>query len=365
MRGMLMAMTTDQILMDAQTVPPDQQLDFFCPACKEKVFLKRGVKKAAHFCHYKTSTCQSFSEGETPTHLAGKRFLYDFMKQSGFDVTLEAYLPEINQRPDLLVKKAGQVVAIEFQCSPISIEKINQRTRGFQSAGYKVVWILGPPLHIRSNFLPIHLAMVNDQVVSEANILSLDLNQSQVFIHYGLHSKALGRVDWQTGRLKQFALNQSLPLRQLPSADLKIKDYNSQLKQLRRQHYHRSKSAQNFFQALYESGDHLYHLPREIFKPCAHDWAILTPAYQWKYYLLSWLEGGQVISLGQVKAWLEEESNRGRIKLATTPGLRGNMPLRPVEEFLKSLFESGYLQIHPSKVFKVSHKLPRYDLTLS
>ena len=57
-------------------------------------------------------------------------------------VQVEAYLPTLKQRPDLLIGK----IAIEIQCSPLPIKRLVERTETYQTHGYQVVWILGERL---------------------------------------------------------------------------------------------------------------------------------------------------------------------------------------------------------------------------
>ena len=111
---MLLAMNEQQIVTYAHQAKRSQH--YFCPACKQQVQLKRGKHKIAHFAHFKHQACESFSEGETAEHLRAKNQLYQWLLQQNLPVQMEAYLPLLKQRPDLLVGK----IAIEMQCSPLS-----------------------------------------------------------------------------------------------------------------------------------------------------------------------------------------------------------------------------------------------------
>lgn len=115
---------------------------FYCIACGEKVRLKNGSIKIAHFAHVSKKTCTSFSEGETAEHLCLKQALADWCEITGIAYQVEAYLPELNQRPDLLIGK----FAIEVQCSPISIAKLAERTNNYLTGGYEPIWICGEKL---------------------------------------------------------------------------------------------------------------------------------------------------------------------------------------------------------------------------
>ncbi|ARF18281.1 competence protein CoiA [Sporosarcina ureae] len=120
---------------------------FHCPQCKEQVLLKVGDIIIPHFAHLKQTTCRdSFSEGESPTHLLGKIQLYELFSQPYLQTEMEPYLPAIRQRPDLLVTWQNEQIPIEFQCSTIPIARILERNAGYHSVNMLPIWIvLTPP----------------------------------------------------------------------------------------------------------------------------------------------------------------------------------------------------------------------------
>lgn len=118
-----------------------RQLPYFCPSCHEQVILKRGTRMAAHFAHHANSTCRPFSESESQAHLTGKWQLANYFGEA--NVELEPYIKALAQRPDILLKRDGRKMAIEYQCSPISVGKLQQRNQGYSSYGLDVIWILG------------------------------------------------------------------------------------------------------------------------------------------------------------------------------------------------------------------------------
>jgi competence protein CoiA len=124
---------------------------FYCPGCRNPVILKKGQHKLPHFSHYASSRCETFSEGETEEHIAAKALLYDWFADQKCE--MEAYLPDLKQRPDLLV---GQT-AIEVQCSPLPWERFMERTKNYTDFGYFPWWLLGrrlqPHLHRRWTLL--------------------------------------------------------------------------------------------------------------------------------------------------------------------------------------------------------------------
>jgi len=116
---------------------------FYCPVCRERVILKAGSQKIPHFSHQKSSKCTYISEPESIQHMLGKADLYFWLLNQGYKVHLERFLPKLNQRPDILVKRNGQWFAIEYQCSPISLKTLNSRTNGYETHHIKPIWIIG------------------------------------------------------------------------------------------------------------------------------------------------------------------------------------------------------------------------------
>ncbi|MDN4492295.1 competence protein CoiA [Ureibacillus aquaedulcis] len=120
---------------------------FYCPLCKQQLLFKIGSLKIPHFAHSSLSNCENlFSDRESETHLKGKEQLYSLFRALELDAQLEAYLPSIQQRPDILLERTtNQPLAIEFQCSPISIEKLMDRNNGYKREGISPIWIPNTP----------------------------------------------------------------------------------------------------------------------------------------------------------------------------------------------------------------------------
>ncbi|ALO04587.1 competence protein CoiA family protein [Lactiplantibacillus paraplantarum] len=153
---MLMAMNDCQQLINAATA--DRQLAYQCPGCSQPVRLKRGSVVVPHFAHVHVTDCHIFSEGETAEHLCGKQLLATWFAASGYKVRLEAELADLHQRPDVLVQRAtAPPLALEFQCAPLSVDRLAARTHGYWRHGYQVLWLLGRPyqrqLHLNSKAL--------------------------------------------------------------------------------------------------------------------------------------------------------------------------------------------------------------------
>lgn len=113
-----------------------------CPACKSQVYLKKGEIRIPHFAHVRLITCAYESENESFQHLALKKSLFHWFSKTE-DVAVEQFLPELQQIPDLFVN--GKL-AIEVQCSPLPVQRLCARTKGYQTHGYQVLWLTGKAL---------------------------------------------------------------------------------------------------------------------------------------------------------------------------------------------------------------------------
>lgn len=168
---------------------------FYCPQCKEEVLLKIGSIKIPHFAHKKKSACeQAFSEGETELHLLGKEQLYQMFLRLNMNVELESYIKELSQRPDLLVTdKQGKRYAIEFQCSPISSEKLQSRTNGYLSLQITPIWIFLTPSKMLTYSTTIRKLSISSTLqqqksgTSSWNQFILTYNPTHQSFHYFSH----------------------------------------------------------------------------------------------------------------------------------------------------------------------------------
>ncbi len=70
--------------------------------------MRLGKQKKWHFAHKKEDSCLAFYEAESMYHRHGKELLYRWFKRQNFHVDIEHYLPEIQQRPDIFIERAGR-----------------------------------------------------------------------------------------------------------------------------------------------------------------------------------------------------------------------------------------------------------------
>lgn len=121
-----------------------KETSFFCPTCHQRVMVKSGPQTIPHFAHYPQTKCSINSHGESLIHQKGKILLYRWLQQQKIQVSLEKYIPDIQQQPDLFLQIQQKDIALEYQCSRADPEEIQQRNHGYYSLGIQPIWILGP-----------------------------------------------------------------------------------------------------------------------------------------------------------------------------------------------------------------------------
>ena len=131
-----------QMINLLQEIPAKRQ-EFFCPLCQNPVRLRQGEVMRAHFAHVSLENCHFFSENESQEHLALKEMLYQVLLSQGEEVALEAPIKEVSQVADVLVNHR---IALEVQCSRLSLKRLKERTLAYHQAGYYVCWLLGKEL---------------------------------------------------------------------------------------------------------------------------------------------------------------------------------------------------------------------------
>ncbi|MBQ0137675.1 MAG: hypothetical protein KBT36_00085 [Kurthia sp.] len=184
---MLMAMTQDNHLFQLNMDASKEQLRelrkkqrFFCPACKQELLLKIGEIIIPYFSHVrKNDACNLFSDHESPAHVKGKILLFDWFQKQNIPVLLEPYLPAIRQRPDLLIKQEEKYTAIEFQCSWINSEKMQERTKGYHEVELNVKWIPLAKTDFYLGMQTVKLSSFHLDFIDNQQIIALDPMQKK------------------------------------------------------------------------------------------------------------------------------------------------------------------------------------------
>ncbi|MFV0555835.1 MAG: competence protein CoiA [Lactovum sp.] len=163
---------------------------FTCPACKSELILKSGSIKIPHFAHRSLKDCQSWSENESFQHLSLKKSIYQMLINTE-KVELEKYLEKLEQTPDILI---NDCIAIEIQCSRLSIKRLFERTRNYQKHGYKVLWLLGKDLWIKNKLSPLQYHFLYFSKNRGFYCWELDLKRQKIRLKYLIHQNLRGEI---------------------------------------------------------------------------------------------------------------------------------------------------------------------------
>jgi len=123
-------------------VPAD---DLVCPFCGERMILRAGPLRAAHFAHRRRCAYEGWYEPESAEHRAFKEAVWRYLKADAFweegQVEMEVPIPEARRVADLLVTfPNGWRVAHECQVSRIGLEELKARSGAYLDAGIDVLW---------------------------------------------------------------------------------------------------------------------------------------------------------------------------------------------------------------------------------
>lgn len=259
-----------------------------CPGCGAPVFLKKGSKTMAHFCHYAQSDCQQFSEGETERHLGGKQKLYDWLKAQNLQVEMEAWLPELKQRPDLLVTIGERKIALEYQCSPIPFTRLKERTNGYTQNGYEVYWICG------TDYIPqtTYTERISSFRQPNGTLICFNSESNTMLMYYDLHFNTWNKLAWKSYTINlpkltfatfEILFNKPQPKHKYKSAPMNDRNQLAILQ--RKDSIHR-----DFLLKIYLAGRTMQNLPPFLFNMPTKTLNYRLPSYIWKYNFLEQLE---------------------------------------------------------------------------
>lgn len=119
-----------------------KKLDFYCPQCKDKFIPVINTKyRIKHFRH---TNGTYHGEPESEEHLNGKQFIFNLLSEK-FKPLLE---PKIGcHYPDIEIGR----IAIEFQCSSISLDEYLDRNMVYENYGFTPFWFLGGKFYKNAN----------------------------------------------------------------------------------------------------------------------------------------------------------------------------------------------------------------------
>lgn len=171
----------DLMKLTHNEIEEKRQEEWYCPACGSPVIIKNGSVTRAHFAHKCRKICDSFSENESQEHLLGKEIIARNCEKYGVRYELEAYLPDLKQRPDVLIDKE---IAIEFQCSPLSVERLRERSEAYLANGYQVIWLLGNKFHMSQKLSNLQKQFIYYSVHLGFHLFQLNVTSEELELVY-------------------------------------------------------------------------------------------------------------------------------------------------------------------------------------
>lgn len=280
-----------------------RKTECYCPGCKEELIIKNGSIMMPHFAHKKNSLCLSFSENESEEHLKGKKIMADNCRKYKIEYEVEAYLPELNQRPDLLINHR---IAIEFQCSPLSIERFKERTLNYQSLGYQVIWILGNKLQFKDKISQLQRQFIYLSKEIGFYVWEMDVEAKTIQNKYFLVSSV-----WQNffqTRLFQLEKENFLSIVRFPlekhpkisyeirskiACEKRIDSWNRQLNQ-------KNKCTLSVQEYFYKKGLNIRNLPEIIILPSFQSVVLKEQEYIWRYQIYEFIGSNQKVTYQEI-----------------------------------------------------------------
>ena len=340
---MLVALNREEKLVVADTTLSKDDT-YHCPACRGAVHLKKGTIMRPHFAHYKQATCAAFSEGETAEHIQGKLQLAAWFDRLNVPNEMEAYLPELKQRPDLLVTTSNRKIAVEFQCNPIAIEQVVARTAGYLKAGYEVVWLLGKNFEYKRQLTAFQKACLT-QIQQQLVLFHYSVAQKRVSYRYNFQRNQNQKMT-QTQQILRYGEPMALRLksRKIPNSRI---NYELEHQKLLRQCQYPSEKTKAFLQLLYNNQETIISLPKELYAIVPSEWILQQHPLAWKLQLLLKLEEyplRTVITKRMLDTWRQD------LFFHVIPQLTDAQQRQPLYEFLEILITTHVLtRIRPDK----------------
>ena len=192
---MLIARNQKGNLVSALETSLNRKDSYCCPGCQGVVLLRQGQVMCPHFAHKSLQDCQFFSENESAQHLSLKSALYKSLVNHGEKVSIEKVLSEMGQIADLFV---GDSLVLEVQCSRLSQQRLRERTRAYQQAGYEVRWLLGEDLWLGQRLTGLQRDFLYFTAKVGFHLWELDWKREEIRLKYLIYEDIFGKVYYLT-----------------------------------------------------------------------------------------------------------------------------------------------------------------------
>src|SRR5699024_753791 len=369
---MLQAMTKEgefiQLINKTETeIKELRTTPFYCPVCSEKVIMKAGRLVAPHFAHYVKANCLMAVGGESEAHIRGKKELFHWLQKQKYKVSLEHFVKEIKQIPDIMLFFRRRKIAIEFQCSIISVEEVSERNQGYKEQGILPIWFL----HIKyfkrlsdctiriNSFLKHFIFELTDK--TPATLLFFCPERRIILLvqhlYFTSQTHAVGTIKLMPLNRTTFAhifSKQPLEKNKLMNVWKKEKfNFRMGKKEII------TRNRRPFYEWLYNNHLHIEYLPNVVYLPVKNAWMMKVPIWEWQTRLcvnfLSKLNVGdefhKIDCLKVLKRYLHKKETYPLVYTST----------HPVTEYLAIL--STIRIIHPTSnnTFKLLKNISYLD----
>ncbi|WP_179151933.1 competence protein CoiA [Oceanobacillus senegalensis] len=335
----------------------DKKIKFYCPVCHHPVLIKAGPKTIPHFAHYKSEKCSSFDGGEGTYHEQGKWLLYQWLKRQGLSAFLEEYIPDIGQRPDILLVLNKKRIALEYQCARIPLNVIQKRNEGYLSAGITPIWVLGANHFCREASYHFKINAFTQQFIHRFSsnlppVLYYFCPYTRQFttlqdLYFTKTNRAIGKMEIKKinehpfqhlFKYKRFLNHELLYLWQKEKKRFRLrpskKVYGKELA---------------WYQWLYLKGSHVEYLPSIVYLPISSQYRMKTSLWDWQsrlcLELLKPMSIGKVFSIQTVESLLKKHLQ----PRTTFPLINSND--HPIKQYFQHLTQIGILCIHSKHTY--------------
>ncbi|WP_409253440.1 competence protein CoiA [Bacillus sp. SCS-153A] len=317
--------------------------EFFCPECCAPLTIKAGHIKIPHFAHKSRIRCEGIREPETHQHMKGKTILFQHFSTFLPHVTLETYLPGIQQRPDLFIRSEGRRFAIEYQCSPISITDFAERTKGYIQAGIEPIWILGKRVKAKGA-RTIVLSTFQQSFIRHSPhagywLAYFNSDTESIHFFYNLSPVSSNTFTSETHSLSVTSIPFpfTLPSKNNRENQMSCHFADNKAWITRRMTYNRGVK-DPFLRAVYLNRDHLMNLPEFIGLPTEHMILFKSHPVEWQYFL--WCDvfknkkKGTRILVEEITSCLNNRANSGLVHFRSLPLTNSQLKKQALEEYL-------------------------------
>ena len=246
---------------------PQKNDHFYCPGCQGQVRLKQGTILRPHFAHIILKDCHYAYENESAQHLELKSALYRWLKHE-VAVEIEAVLPELGQIADLLVEEK---LALEVQCSSLSIQRLLERTKAYQDQGIEVLWLLGKDLWIKDKLTALQKQFLRFSQNMGFHLWELDLDKQVLRLRYLIHEDWHGQVQCLT-KIFPFEKGRLLSILRQPYLPQPLLSFQGRMDQqlgryIAQQLYYQAPKWMELQRQAYERGENLLTQSPDDFYP--------------------------------------------------------------------------------------------------